>query len=59
MKKETNKKVTLYIDSDIYLKYKIYATTLNISVSQLVEDHMKEVLKELKKNEENKIKKVC
>lgn len=53
MKKETNKKVTLYIDSDIYLKYKIYATTLNISVSQLVEDHMKEVLKELKKYEKN------
>lgn len=47
MKKETNKKVTLYINSSVYLNYKIYATRLNISVSQLIENYMKKVLKEL------------
>lgn len=45
MKKEKAKRTTLYIDTDIYLQFKMYAISINKSVSELVEKYMKEIKK--------------
>lgn len=49
MKKNKASRITLYIDRDVYQKYKIYAITINKSVSSLIEEHMRKILKEMRK----------
>lgn len=43
---------TINIDDNIWKQFQIYAITINKSVSSLIEEHMKEVLKGIEK--ENK-----
>lgn len=45
MKKEKAKRITLYIDNDVYLNFKMYAVSINKSVSEIVEKFMKEIEK--------------
>ena len=45
MKKGKAKRITLYIDTDIYVQFKMYAISINKSVSELVEKYMKEIKK--------------
>lgn len=52
MKKDNAKRITLYVDEETYKQFQIYAITINKSVSSLIEQHMKEILKEIEK--ENK-----
>lgn len=52
MKKDKATKTTMYLDAETYMQFKIYAITLNKSVSELIEEHMREVLKGIEK--ENK-----
>lgn len=40
---------TINIDDDVWKQFKIYAITINKSVSSLLEQHMKEVLKGIEK----------
>ena len=49
MKKDKAMKTTMYLDVETYMQFKIYAITLNKSVSELVEQFMRETLKEMKK----------
>ena len=42
MKKDKSKRTTMYIDADVYMQFKIIAVTLNKSVSELVEEFMKQ-----------------
>ena len=49
MKKDKSKRITMYLDAEVYTQFKIYAITLNKSVSELVEQYMRETLKEIKK----------
>lgn len=49
MKKDKAIKTTMYLDAETYMQFKIYAITLNKSVSELVEQFMRETLKEIKK----------
>ena len=49
MKKDKAKRITMYLDAKTYMQFKIYAITLNKSVSELVEQFMRETLKEMKK----------
>lgn len=58
MKKEKSKRITLYIDNDIYLNFKMYAVSINKSVSEIVEKFMKEIEKGDVIYEENNIKKL-
>lgn len=51
MKKETAKRVTMYIDKEIYKQFQIFAITLNKSVSELVEQFMKQEIEKLEKGE--------
>lgn len=45
-----NKEVrSITIDIDIWKQFQIYAITINKSVSELVEQHMREVLKGIEK----------
>lgn len=45
-----NKEVrSITIDIDIWKQFQIYAITINKSVSSLIEQHMKEVLKGIEK----------
>ena len=45
MKKETAKRITMYVDSETYRQFQILAIKLGVSVSKLVEEFMKEKLK--------------
>ena len=49
MKKDKATKTTMYLDGETYMQFKIYAMALNKSVSELVEQFMRETLKEMKK----------
>ena len=49
MKKDKADRVTLYIDKKVYQEYKIYAIMINKSVSSLIEEYMRKVLNEMKK----------
>lgn len=49
MKKDSSKKVTVYIDKNVYLNFQIYALQNNRSVSSLIEQFMRETLKKMKK----------
>ena len=40
---------TINIDEKIYKDFQIYAIMINKSVSSLIEEHMRNVLKEMKK----------
>ena len=51
MKKDKAKRITMYLDTKTYMKFKIYAITLNKSVSELVEQFMKQEIEKLKKGE--------
>lgn len=46
MKKEKAKRITLYIDSDVYLNFKMYSIIIGTSVSELVEKYMIKMLGE-------------
>ena len=52
MKKDKATKTTMYLDAETYMQFKIYAITLNKSVSELVEQFMRETLKEMKKEKQ-------
>ena len=49
MKKDKATKTTMYLDTETYMQFKIYAITLNKSISELVEQYMRETLKQMKK----------
>lgn len=49
MKKDRADRITLYVDRKIYQEYKMYAIMINKSVSSLIEEYMRNVLKEMKK----------
>ena len=51
MKKETAKRITMYIDSKAYKQFQMIALTLEKSVSQLVEDFMKQEIEKWEKGE--------
>lgn len=51
MKKDKATKTTMYLDTKVYMQYKIYAITLNKSVSELVEQFMKQEVEKWKKGE--------
>ena len=40
-------KSTIYVNKEVYNRFKIYAITLNTSVSALIEKYMKEVVNKL------------
>lgn len=50
--KENKIRKTFTIDKEIYNKFQLYAITIGRSVSSLIEQHMREVLKGIEK--ENK-----
>ena len=45
MKKETAKRISLYVDSATYKEFQILAIKLGKSVSELIEQYMKEQIK--------------
>lgn len=49
LKKDRADRITLYVDRKVYQEYKMYAIMINNSVSSLIEEHMRNVLKEMKK----------
>lgn len=49
MKKETSKRISVYVDKKTYEEFRIYAIMINKSVSSLLEEYMKSVLKDIKK----------
>ena len=49
LKKDSSKKVTVYIDKNVYLNFQIYALQNNRSVSSLIEEYMRKTLKDMKK----------
>ena len=49
MKKDRADRITLYVDRKVYQEYKMYTIMINKSVSSLIEEHMRNVLKEIKK----------
>ena len=51
MKKGKAKRITMYLDVEVYTQFKIYAITLNKSVSELVEQFMKQEIEKLEKGE--------
>ena len=51
MKKDKAIKTTMYLDAETYMKFKIYAITLNKSVSELVDQFMKQEIEKLEKGE--------
>lgn len=51
MKKDKATKTTMYLDAEVYMQFKIYAITLNKSVSELVEQFMKKEIKKWEKGE--------
>ena len=53
MKKDRADRITLYVDRKVYQEYKMYSIMINKSVSSLIEQFMRETLKEMKKENEN------
>ena len=51
MKKDRADRITLYVDRKVYQEYKMYAIMVNKSVSSLIEQFMRETLKEMKNGE--------
>ena len=51
MKKDRADRITLYVDRKVYQEYKMYAIMINKSISSLIEQFMRETLKEMKKGE--------
>ena len=51
MKKDKAIKTTMYLDAEVSMNFKIYAITLNKSVSKLVEQFMKQEVEKWKKGE--------
>ena len=51
MKKDKAIKTTMYLDAEVYTQFKIYAITLQKSVSELVEEFMKQEIGKMKKGE--------
>lgn len=51
MKKDKSKRITMYLDTETYMQFKIYAITLNKSVSELVEQFMKQEIAKLESGE--------
>ena len=51
MKKDKADRITLYVDRKVYQEYKMYAIMINKSVSSLIEQFMRETLKEMKNGE--------
>lgn len=49
MKKDRADRITLYVDRKVYQEYKMYTIMINKSVSSLIEEYMRNVLKEMKK----------
>ena len=49
LKKDRADRITLYVDRKVYQEYKMYAIMINKSVSSLIEEYMKNILKEMKK----------
>ena len=49
MKKDKADRITLYVDRKVYQEYKMYSIMINKSVSSLIEQFMRETLKEMKK----------
>lgn len=49
LKKDRADRITLYVDRKVYQEYKMYAIMINKSVSSLIEEYMRNVLKEMKK----------
>lgn len=49
MKKDRADRITLYVDRKVYQEYKMYAIMINKSVSSLIEEYMRSILKEMKK----------
>jgi hypothetical protein len=49
LKKDRADRVTLYVDRKVYQEYKMYAIMINKSVSSLIEEYMRNILKEMKK----------
>ena len=51
MKKDRADRITLYVDRKVYQEYKMYGIMVNKSVSSLIEQFMRETLKEMKNGE--------
>ena len=51
MKKDKAKRITMYLDAETYMQFKIYAITINKSVSDIVEQFMKKKKKKWEKGE--------
>lgn len=51
MKKERAKRVTMYVDAEVYKQFQILAIKLNTSVSELVEQFMKQEIEKWEKGE--------
>ena len=49
MKKDRADRITLYVDRKVYKEYKMYEIMINKSVSSLIEQSMRETLKEMNK----------
>ena len=49
LKKDRADRITLYVDRKVYQEYKMYAIMINKSVSSLIEQFMRETLKDVKK----------
>ena len=49
LKKDRADRITLYVDRKVYQEYKMYAIMINKSVSTLIEEYMRNILKEIKK----------
>lgn len=49
LKKDRADRITLYVDRKVYQEYKMYSIMINKSVSSLIEEYMRNVLKEMKK----------
>ena len=51
MKKDKATKTTMYLDAETYTQFKIYAIILKKSVSELVEQFMKQEIEKWEKGE--------
>lgn len=51
MKKDRAKRITMYIDTEVYKQFQILAITLDKSVSELVEQFMKQEIEKWEKGE--------
>ena len=49
MKKDTSKRISIYVDKKVYQEFKLYGVMINKSVSSLIEEYMRNILKDIKK----------